>query len=180
MGRVLGISGASCSGKGTVARLVASATGAGLFHLDAHWVKGCDKPLVNGEPTFERPHQYDGAALCADVHAFLAAGPDREAVVEGFLLFLYPEALELCDVRVFLAVPDAVVVARRAARSAIRGDHAAGGKAEPVERAWLANGLAEWARFGAGQAALPGVRSVDADAPPTSVARAILELDACR
>lgn len=62
MSRLLAIAGPSCSGKSTIARLLATETGARLLHLDAYWRRGCERPVVNGAPSHERPEQYDGEA----------------------------------------------------------------------------------------------------------------------
>lgn len=173
---VVGIAGPSCSGKSTVARLVAAEMGARLFHLDAHWIRGCLRPIVNGEPSFERPHQYNGAALARQVQEHLAAFPEIPVVVEGFLLYLYPECMALCTVMTFLDVPMDVLLARRTLRAQTAGDHAGGGKKAAAERAWLANGVEEWTSFGAAQAALPGVVRIDAVGQPSGVASEILDL----
>lgn len=165
MSGILGIVGASCSGKSTVARLVAQATGAQLFHLDAYVIPGVDHPIVCGEPSYERPHQYDGARLAQDVAEFAGTHPDTPVVVEGFLLFCYPACLALCTTKIFLDAPHSALVARRQARAASgknpMGFHAGGAHDTAAERGWLANGLEEWARFGAIQATLPGVIRVD-------------------
>jgi hypothetical protein len=171
---IVGIVGPSCCGKSTVADLVASAIGARVLRLDAYWVSGSVRPIVGGEPSFERPDQYDGATLAADVVAHARARPDVPLVVEGFLILVYPALRALLDAAFFVEVPDAVLTERRTARSTVRGDASGGGKSAGSERAWAANGIEEWRRFGAQQALLPGVVAVDGTMPPAMVAASIL------
>jgi uridine kinase len=173
---VLGLAGPSCSGKSTAARLVAEAAGARVFHLDAYWIPGSARPPVNGAPSYERPEQYGGQAMARDIMVYLAASPAAPVVAEGFLLFLYPDLLDLCGTRVFLKAGWQTVLARRAARAAVQGSAADGGKALRAEHAWLANGREEWLRFGAGQEAGEGVVSVDAEGSVLHAAAAVLGL----
>lgn len=174
--RALGIAGPSCSGKSTVARLVAETLGARLLSLDSYWISGSCRPSVNGHPSYERPHQYDGAALARDAAALLADGSGHPVVLEGFLLFLYPATREICAPQVFVQVCEPTLLARRAGRAASEGRILAGGKRATVEIAWLANGLDEWRTFGAQQATMPGMKVVEGSRPPEAVARDIVEL----
>lgn len=168
---IIGIAGPSCSGKSTVAREVAVATGALLLHLDGRWIKGAEKPIIFGHPSRERPHQYDGASLLADIRSAHEAG--RDVVAEGFLLFEYPGIAEICDHRFFIDVLHAELVRRRKARGA-RGGNAtwgAAGKDKVADAGWMAHGRLEWALYGAHQARLPGVVVLDGHrAPAESVA----------
>jgi hypothetical protein len=161
---VVGVAGPSASGKSTLAAGLAAALGARHLCLDDYFVPGAERPVVNGCPSFERPHQYDGARMALDVAAARAVGP---VVAEGFLLFAYPALLAACDVRLFVQIGEAEVVARRAARRSVGG-----GKAERVERAFAAHGLEEWRRFGAGQASAEGVAVLDGTLPPEELLRA--------
>lgn len=158
---IIGIAGPSCSGKSTVARELAAATGALLLHLDGRWVKGAEKPVVNGHRSYERPHQYDGASLLREIRAAAEAG--RDVVAEGFLLFAYPGIAEICDHRFFLEVPHQELVRRRLARSAAGGNATWGtvGNDAVVDVGWLAHGREEWEAFGAPQALLPGIVILD-------------------
>lgn len=180
MNNLLGIVGASCSGKSTVAVIVSKNLSAKLFHLDKFWVKGSFKPVINGELSYERPEQYDGAALAQEIKDYLENYSQRLAVVEGFLLFCYPEIVDLCGTKVFLDVPYDLLVKRRIARakSGINpaGFHIGGSYDNAAEKSWLANGRDEWNAYGAGQADIEGVVLVDPVKPPELVAEEITNI----
>ena len=172
---IIGIAGPSCSGKSTVAKEVAEALGAHLLHMDGRWIAGAEKPLVNGHPSFERPHQYDPVSLLAELHE--ARKAHRDVVVEGFLLFTYPAVLAELDRLFFLSVDHEELVWRRMARSAAGGNATwgAAGNDAVVDVGWLAHGREEWAEFGAGQALLPGVHVLDGHRATSESARELLE-----
>lgn len=152
---IVGISGPSCSGKTSLARAIAALLGAPTLHLDMHFIADADRPLVNGHPSFERPHQYDGAALLAEM--LDAAQRHQHVVAEGFLLFLYPGILDACDHRLHLDVPHRTLVGRRARRASAMGD-VKGGRIKQADIAWQAHGEEEWEAHGAHQVAMPGVK----------------------
>lgn len=151
---IVGISGASCSGKTSLAKAIAEMIGAPTLHLDQHFIAEADRPEVNGYPSFEQPHQYDAAALLEQVRE--TARQHEHVVVEGFLLFTYPGFLEICDRKVHLDVPHDTLAERRARRNGATGD-VKGGRIKLADTAWAAHGREEWERFGAMQAALPGI-----------------------
>jgi chloramphenicol 3-O-phosphotransferase len=152
---IIGIAGPSCSGKTTIARVLAKRMRARLLHLDAFWIRGSAKPLVDGHPSFERPEQYDGAAL---LRSALDASIDGDVVIEGFLLFAYPGILEACASAFLIDVPHEELVRRRLRRGPESSDDVAGaGRVAQADRGWIAHGRKEWERYGAPQAGLPGV-----------------------
>lgn len=172
---IIGIAGPSCSGKTTVARLVAARLDAPLLHLDKHWVDGCEKPVVNGHPSYERPHQYDGKRLMEAADALSPA--HAYVVVEGFLLFAYPRAVQRCGVRILIDAPHAVLAERRSARSASgRYDGVWDGANADVDAGWCAHGKDEWERFGRQQDQVPGIVVLDGVRPPNELAASILKL----
>ena len=157
---IIGIAGPSCSGKTTVARLVATRLNAvALLHLDKYWIKGAEKPVVNGFESFERPEQYDGNNLVVDA---LSASRSRDVianeglvyhptvVIEGFLLFHYDTAVNACKHRFIIDTPHELLVERRTGRS--RTDSYDGvweNGANPLaDSGWLAHGREEWERYG--------------------------------
>ena len=155
-GDIVGIAGPSCSGKTTVARALAARMKARLLHLDRFWISGAHRPLVGGHESFERPDQYDGAALLT---AALHAAEEGPVVIEGFLLFAYPGILETCSSAFLLDVSHEELVRRRIGRVGEAGDDVAGeGRVPEADRGWHAHGREEWERYGAPQASLPGVR----------------------
>lgn len=162
-GRIFGIAGPSCSGKTTVARALAARMKAKLLHLDRFWISGAHRPLVAGHESFERPDQYDGAAL---LRAALHASEEGDVVIEGFLLFVYPGILQACSSAFLLDVSHEELVRRRLGRAGGAGDDVAGeGRVPEADRGWHAHGREEWERFGAMQASLPGMTVLH---PPTT------------
>lgn len=154
---IVGISGPSCSGKTSLAKELAALLGAPMLHLDQYFIADATRPIVMGHPSFEQPHQYDGAAMLRD--AIAAAKTSEHLVLEGFLLFTYPGFLDLVDRAVHLDVPHHVLAARRADRNGATGD-VKGGRIKLADTAWAAHGEAEWATYGKAQADLPGVEVV--------------------
>jgi hypothetical protein len=154
---LIAIAGPSCSGKTTLARIIAAMLGAPLLHLDRHWLGHVERPVVSGHPSFERPDQYDGAALLELSREAVATSAD--VVVEGFLLFRYPGFLEMADKAIYLDVPHDVVAARRRARALAKAalDDVPGGRSESADAGWQAHGREEWLAYGAFQRDLPGV-----------------------
>lgn len=174
---ITGISGPSCSGKTSLAKAIAALLGAPMLHLDQHFIEDAERPVVEGHPSFEQPHQYDGEALMRQLVA--AASTNEHVVVEGFLLYTYPGFLEICDHRVHLDVPHAVLADRRADRHGATGD-VKGGRIKAADTAWAAHGESEWLTYGAAQAEMPEVivmRPYDMPTRPTAqeMARQLLD-----
>ena len=170
----MGIAGPSCSGKSTVAALVAAAFGAALLRLDDHWIRQAPRETVAGFPSYERPDAYDDASLLLAIRKAAASGP---VVAEGFLLLSYPPLHRACSPRFFLDVPHEELVWRRLARIAAGGDPAWGSEGGAAgDRGWLAHGRGEWERFGAAQARLPGVVVLDGTRAPGAVASDIVSV----
>ncbi len=171
---IIGIAGPSCSGKSTIAEAIASTLGIELLHLDGRWISKAEKPVVNGHPSYEQPHQYDGASLLAEMKAAHAEG--RDILVEGFLLFCFPEILDLCDHRFYIDVAHEELVRRRTARTAAGGNAtwAALGSDDVVDRGWLAHGREEWERWGLPQSKLTGVVILDGHRPAAESAQDVI------
>ncbi len=161
----IGVAGPSCSGKSTVARILAQRLGARHLNLDAYYVRGHVLRFVEagGESvrSFEHPEAYDGAALLAD-----AAAEPGPVVAEGFLLLGYPGAADAFAHRFFVDLPWEEIRRRRAART--------GQTTSKADRSFDLLGESEWALFGAAQASLPGVTTLDGTLPPADLAERIL------
>lgn len=179
---LLSISGPSCSGKTLLALELARLLDAPALHLDRYFVEEAERPMVMGHPSFEQPHQYDGAAMLRDVR--LAMCENELVVAEGFLLFSY-SSFEMESYRmIHLDVPHEVLVERRLARTAA-GDAATdvkGGRRKTADAGWQAHGEAEWARWGSFQADIPGMQVVRSrehggtyPSSPQDIAQAILD-----
>lgn len=148
---LVGISGPSCSGKTTLAREIAAFLDAPTLHLDRHFDSKAERTVVNGHRSYERPEQYDGAALLEETR--LALKLNEHVVVEGFILFSYPGFEQACDRMVHLDLPHHILARRRRQRA--EGNDAAGdvkgGRIRDADAAWAAHGKSEWERFGAFQ-----------------------------
>lgn len=157
---LIGISGPSCSGKTTLAREIAGLMDAPTLHLDRHFIESACRPLVNGHPSFEQPHQYDGMALLDETVAALDGG--AHVVVEGFLLFAYPGFTTICDHMLHIDVPHAVLAERRAARAEAKAgvSDIKGGRKKAADDGWIAHGEQEWIRYGEMQSGIPGVQVI--------------------
>lgn len=161
----IGLAGPSCSGKSTVARILADRLGARHLNLDTYYAKGHDRRFVEVEGelvrSFEHPDAYDGAALLSDMLAH--PGP---VVAEGFLLLGYPGAADAFDLRFFVGLPWDETMRRRAGRT--------GQTTSKVDRSFDLIGRSEWMAYGAGQESLPGVAALDGMRPPEALAEEVL------
>lgn len=164
MAPIIGIAGPSCSGKSTLAKALALNLGAESATLDDYYRARSPKILVDGHRSYERPEQYDGAGLARHAIARRDAVPDRAIVLEGFLLFRYPELREIVDVGFFIELAPEAIVARRRTR---------GGR--PSDRSFDAIGIAEWLRFGAGQSTLPNIVTLAGEGSPEALVKAAEE-----
>ncbi|HET7559156.1 MAG TPA: AAA family ATPase [Limnochordia bacterium] len=129
--QVIGIAGGSGAGKSTLARALAEALGerVTLIHLDTYFLPG--------SPTMNRPEAIDPAQVAADLDR-LAAGetvvraarrggelryePRPLVLLEGHLLFCYPELVERLALRIWVEMDDDERVARRLGRVTGGGD----------------------------------------------------------
>lgn len=152
---IVGISGASCSGKTSLAKALATRLDAPMIHLDQYFIPEAERPLVRGYPSFEQPHQYDARAMYRDLIDM--AGTSKNIVIEGFLLFTYPGFRETCDQRIHLDVPHHVLVQRRANRHGATGD-VKGGRIKMADTGWANHGRDEWERYGNAQSFMPGIQ----------------------
>jgi hypothetical protein len=179
---LIGISGPSCCGKTTLARELGRLLDAPTFHLDRYFIDEAERPIVDGHPSFEQPHQYDGAAMLKDVR--LALCENEIVIAEGFLLFAY-EAFEMeCYRMLHLDVPHEVLAERRLARALAKegSSDVKGGRKKTADAGWQAHGRSEWRRWGAFQAEIAGVEVVRTcdhggsyPSSPEAIAQSILD-----
>jgi len=157
---LISISGASCSGKTTLALELGRLLDAPALHLDRYFIEDAERPLVMGHPSFEQPHQYDGRAMLHD--ARLAMCENELVIAEGFLLFSY-SSFEMESYRmIHLDVPHEVLAERRLARAMSKQSTSdvKGGRIKTADAGWQAHGEAEWQRWGSFQADIPGMQVV--------------------
>jgi thymidylate kinase len=136
------------------------------MHLDRYWIDGVEKPLVNGYPSRERPHQYDGTLMYREARAIKHAG--RNVVCEGFLSMLYPGAGE-ADIAFFLEIDREEMKRRRENRYREGGNKTWNNDPEfeaMIDRAWYANGVQEWELWGECQKKMPGIIVLDGKRSP--------------
>lgn len=184
-GRVIGIAGPSCCGKSTIVTAIASTIkdSPAPFHLDKFWISGAEKTIVNGEPSYERPDQYDGLALLSHINRERSscggtASRSSFSLVEGFVLFLYPEIFRCLDTRIYLNLTEEEMVRRRTVRAGTGGDPVnGGGERSAIERSFFANGIEEWrVNGGPEQEFMDGVHVVDAGRPVEEVFCDVLDI----
>ena len=136
--KVIGICGPHTSGKTALAYALAKHLKCDYLSLDEFFIKGKDNVYVNYKDevvrTFERPELYDGERLArvineidtADTATFNIIGfhsNEEEQVtmhgkdflvVEGFLLYQYPELRALIDHKFYVELSENEILRRRA------------------------------------------------------------------
>lgn len=136
---VIGVAGASCSGKTTLADSLASLLDANLLKIDDYyWPLDHLSYDARCGLNFDHPDRIDHHRLVQDVRD-LVAGKTIEAprydftrhtrfeethrfppkpilVIEGLFTFCYADLVDLCDVRIFVEASDAVCLERRLQR----------------------------------------------------------------
>jgi uridine kinase len=161
----IGLAGPSCSGKSTVARIVAERLGAARLCLDDFYLRGHERRhvVVEGVPvrSFDHPGAYDGEA----VRRAVADAPGA-VVAEGFLLLAYPGMAQVLDLGVFVDLPWDEIRRRRALRT--------GQTTSKVDASFDLVGEREWLAHGAAQAGKPGILRLDGMRPPGELAEVVL------
>ena len=136
---ILALAGLSCSGKTTVARLIARLTGAPLLPLDDYYLPLTEFTLAERHrANFDDPAIYDHELLRSHLLALRSGsviekptydfveftrGPERVRVephpliiLEGQYAFFWPEVGHLCDTKIFLQAEPSLCLERRLAR----------------------------------------------------------------
>ena len=173
---VIGIAGPSCSGKTTIAKMLANHLGAAIFHYDSYIKPDAPRVIVNGHPSFDRPDVYDGAKMAGDIFVHMRKFLKTPIIAEGFLLFTDPLLAALCDIKIFLSLDKDTILARRRERREalmLKPDYLS--REKPFEDSFLANGIEEWERFGLPQASLSGILHFHGNEPPHALIAQILE-----
>jgi len=179
---LISITGPSCCGKTTLARELGRLLDAPTYHLDQYFIENAERPLVMGHPSFEQPHQYDGAAMLRDVRYAMC---DSELVIaEGFLLHAYA-GFEMESYRLLhLDVPHEVLAERRLARATAKdaGSQVKGGRIKDADAGWQAHGRSEWETWGSFQTEITGMEIIRTaehggtfPSSPEAIAQAILD-----
>lgn len=137
---IIGLAGPSCSGKTSLAYLLARHFRTEHLSCDEFYIKGGEKIYIDykGERvrTFERPALYDGARLARVLHELQDSGvaiytvlnldtnqqeqrttiAKDVMIVEGFLLYQYPELRRTITHKFFVDINEDEIIRRRTAR----------------------------------------------------------------
>ena len=140
---IIGIAGPSCSGKSTISKMLAKDLDASLISLDDFYIKRSKEERIYVEDdegklvrTNERPENYDGSYVANEIKkliegktvslkkfdwetkrpVFDEVKPCKILLIEGFLLFLYPELEKLITYRFFIDIPLDLMIKRRESR----------------------------------------------------------------
>lgn len=136
---LIGIAGASCSGKTTFVDAFVEKVGeehVEVIHADDYWNKEFKPPIINGHKNRELPENIKFDLLCKHLMQIKNGGeveipfrvfeikdntkvakPKKFVIVEGFLLFYYSQIRELFDIKVFFDITEEELVKRRIARN---------------------------------------------------------------
>lgn len=118
---IIGIAGGSASGKSTLAKRLATATGATHLSMDSYYKPYHRLPDAMGTDgkvykDFNCPEAFDTERLIRDVKS--ATG---NLILEGLLILHEKELRDLCDLRIFLDCPADIRVVRRIRRNLSHG-----------------------------------------------------------
>ncbi len=187
--KIIGIGGPSCSGKSTLAKNVEQELNALRFSVDSFYKKDAPKIYIansKGElvRTFERPELYDGAyvAECISelkkgnkieyclfdwkekIEKVYSAKPTDVLIVEGFLMYTYPELKEIIDYAFYVDIPYDEMLYRREQRKRSKGD-----------QTFLEIGVQEYKLFGEGQKNIPNLIILNGLESPAKLRTRVLE-----
>lgn len=170
---IVGITGPSCSGKTTIARIAAQLLNTELVHADKHHIKNATRPIVNGYPSYERPDQYDmDAAL-----KYAQSTPQKHVIcIEGFHLFNNINMLDATNLRYYVDVPFNICLQRRQQRSqqpSYDGVWKDGARPD-IDAGFMAHGEQEWTTFGAPQQYVENCIILDGTIDPMVNAKRII------
>lgn len=185
---LIGIAGPSCSGKSTVAKLLAKKLDANILNLDEFWIKR-KKIYVShkGEKirTYDNPDLYDakrmsgyiielrgkgfvkGTKMNLKIHELeefsMKAKP--YLIIEGFYVFTYHKLFDMFDLKFYIDIPENEILKRRKHRPL----------PSHVDESFMKIGLSEYKKFGSKQKDLPGVIILDGMKYPEYLKKHILK-----
>ncbi len=118
---IIGIAGGSASGKSTLAKRLAEATGARHISMDHYYKPYEELPVVLGTDGVEYkdyncPEAFFTTRLVNDLQSIR-----EDVILEGLLILHEKKLRDLCDLRIFLDCPADVRVVRRLLRNMERG-----------------------------------------------------------
>jgi uridine kinase len=158
---IIGFAGPSCSGKTTLARKTSEILNCPLVHMDQFCIHDAEKPIVNGYASYEQPHQYDHIATLK--HLEDISSHNKDIIIEGFLLFSYPELYKKCDLHFFIDLDYEIQKERRLKRSSQKEYDGVWltGHSNDADKGFLAHGKEEWEKYGAIQKTLKDIISLN-------------------
>lgn len=158
---IIGFAGPSCSGKTTLARKTSKILNCPLIHMDQFCIHNAYKPIVNGYASYEQPHQYDHIATLNYLKKI--STEYKNVIIEGFLLFSYPELYQKCDLHFFIDLDFETQKQRRLKRSQQKEYDGVWGEGHnnDADIGFLAHGKEEWQKYGEKQKELTKVICLD-------------------
>ncbi len=114
---IIGIAGGSASGKTTLAKRLAEATGAKHLSMDSYYKPYDQLPDSIGTDgqiykDFNCPQAFDTSKLIRDAKAYTG-----DLILEGLFILHEKKLRDLCDLRIFLDCPADIRVVRRILRN---------------------------------------------------------------
>lgn len=172
----ISVAGPSCSGKSTLARVLAEQTNALLIHVDKFYKSDVNRPIINGYPSYERPDQYDGERALKE--ALEKYENERTSIIfEGFMALTYPNVPAVSDFMFMLDVPFDEQVRRRKLRSASKEYDGVWERARlDIDEGFYAHGAEEWKRFGETQKSIPGVTVLNGMDTPENILKQAVDI----
>ncbi|SRR6266536_186886 len=108
---VIGIAGGTCSGKSSVASVLAAKLSAEVISLDGYFKDPATFPVVYAHPDYDRFEAIDWERVIDD----LKSAPGN-VVAEGFLLLANKEARDLIDTSFYIDLDEDELIERRLKR----------------------------------------------------------------
>jgi uridine kinase len=110
---VIAIAGGSCSGKTTIANILAGKIDANVIALDQYFKDPNTFPVVHGCPDYDRIEAIDWDKAINDIRLAKTQG---DIIAEGFLALAKPELRQLYDFACFIDADDQAMIERRLKR----------------------------------------------------------------
>lgn len=108
---IIGIAGGTCTGKSTIARIIAPKLNAKVISVDDYFNDPNTFPTSYGHPDYDRADAIDFDQLMNDVSM-----ADNNVIVEGFLLLTHSSLLKMMDKTFYIDIDSHTLVARRLVR----------------------------------------------------------------
>ncbi|EAR93735.1 AAA domain protein (macronuclear) [Tetrahymena thermophila SB210] len=108
---IIGISGSTRSGKGTLCSHLQILYGAKYICQDSYFNYPLIQSTLQGNAECKEAILWD--QLQADIQQVISQNEYKVLILDGFQLYNHPNVLNMCDVRIFLDIPDEQIYIRR-------------------------------------------------------------------